>query len=63
MIELDSDESIKLAIALPLDVIQTFCQRWQIADLVVFGSILLDDFVPIAISIFCMTSNQIHTEN
>lgn len=44
MIELDSDESIKLAIALPINTIQAFCQRWQIAELSVFGSILRDDF-------------------
>ncbi|NJK53956.1 MAG: DNA polymerase subunit beta [Leptolyngbyaceae cyanobacterium SU_3_3] len=44
MLELDSDESIKLAIALPIDTIQAFCQRWQIAELAVFGSILRDDF-------------------
>lgn len=34
----------KLAIALPIDAIQSFCQRWQIAELSVFGSILRDDF-------------------
>ncbi|MEL7034445.1 MAG: nucleotidyltransferase domain-containing protein [Cyanobacteria bacterium J06592_8] len=34
----------QLAIALPIDAIQTFCQRWQIAELAVFGSILRDDF-------------------
>jgi predicted nucleotidyltransferase len=34
----------KLAIALPIDAIQAFCQRWQIAELAVFGSILRDDF-------------------
>lgn len=44
MIELDSDESIQLAIVLPIDTIEAFCQRWQIAELSVFGSILRDDF-------------------
>ncbi|NJM66637.1 MAG: DNA polymerase subunit beta [Acaryochloris sp. RU_4_1] len=34
----------QLAIALPIDTIQAFCQRWQIAELSVFGSILRDDF-------------------
>ncbi|NJO46288.1 MAG: DNA polymerase subunit beta [Oscillatoriales cyanobacterium RM2_1_1] len=29
---------------LPIDAIQAFCQRWQIAELAVFGSILRDDF-------------------
>ncbi len=35
---------IQLAIALPINAIQAFCQRWQIAELAVFGSILRDDF-------------------
>jgi uncharacterized protein len=34
----------ELAIALPIDDIRAFCQRWQIAELSVFGSILRDDF-------------------
>ena len=34
----------KLAIPLPIDAIKNFCQRWQIAELSVFGSILRDDF-------------------
>lgn len=34
----------ELAIALPMNTIQPFCQRWQIAELSVFGSILRDDF-------------------
>jgi hypothetical protein len=33
-----------LAIALPVNTIQAFCQCWQIAELSVFGSILRDDF-------------------
>ena len=38
-------ETVKqLAIALPMKAIQSFCQRWQIAQLSVFGSILRDDF-------------------
>ncbi|MBF2029753.1 MAG: nucleotidyltransferase domain-containing protein [Oscillatoriales cyanobacterium C42_A2020_001] len=44
MIELDSDELTPLAIALPMNPIQAFCQRWHIAELSVFGSILRDDF-------------------
>lgn len=38
------DAFIQLALALPMDAIQAFCQRWQIAELAVFGSILRDDF-------------------
>ncbi|OCQ91236.1 DNA polymerase subunit beta [Nostoc sp. MBR 210] len=34
----------QLAIPLPMDAIENFCQRWQIAELSVFGSILRDDF-------------------
>jgi predicted nucleotidyltransferase len=34
----------KLAIPLPMDAIESFCQRWKIAELSVFGSILRDDF-------------------
>ncbi|YAF95628.1 MAG: nucleotidyltransferase family protein [Nodularia sp. CChRGM 3473] len=34
----------KLAISLQMDAIESFCQRWQIAELSVFGSILRDDF-------------------
>jgi hypothetical protein len=41
MTEAETDILIPLAIALP---IHTFCQRWQIAELSVFGSILRDDF-------------------
>ncbi|NES97571.1 MAG: DNA polymerase subunit beta, partial [Desertifilum sp. SIO1I2] len=43
MIKLEEAE-LKLAIALPVDAIQAFCQRWEIAELAVFGSILRDDF-------------------
>lgn len=34
----------KLALTLPMNAIESFCQRWQIAELSVFGSILRDDF-------------------
>ncbi|MEI6426844.1 MAG: nucleotidyltransferase domain-containing protein [Pseudanabaena sp. ELA607] len=34
----------KLALELPSAQIQAFCQRWQIQELYVFGSILRDDF-------------------
>jgi hypothetical protein len=31
---------------LPLDQIQTFCDRWQITEFALFGSVLRDDFCP-----------------
>jgi predicted nucleotidyltransferase len=33
-----------IAIALPQQSIREFCQRWQIVELSVFGSVLRDDF-------------------
>lgn len=44
MMKAQIEEFAQLAIALPIDAIQAFCQRWQIAELAVFGSILRDDF-------------------
>jgi predicted nucleotidyltransferase len=35
---------MNLAIPLPLEKLQTFCQHWQIRELAVFGSILREDF-------------------
>ena len=37
---------MKLAIQLPMEKLQGFCQRWQIRELAVFGSILREDFCP-----------------
>lgn len=31
---------------LPLDQIRTFCDRWQITEFALFGSVLRDDFRP-----------------
>jgi uncharacterized protein len=36
--------STQLAIALPVSALEEFCQRWQIQELAVFGSVLRDDF-------------------
>src|SRR6266480_302046 len=36
----------KTAIPLPLDAIREFCNRWQVAEFAVFGSVLRDDFRP-----------------
>jgi predicted nucleotidyltransferase len=44
MTKSQTDALAQLAIALPIAAIQAFCQRWQIAELSVFGSILRDDF-------------------
>ena len=33
-------------IRLPLDSIESFCQKWQIRELSFFGSVLRDDFTP-----------------
>ena len=33
-------------IALPIDQIATFCQKWRITELSLFGSVLRDDFRP-----------------
>lgn len=36
--------STQLAIDLPMSALEKFCQRWQIQELAVFGSVLRDDF-------------------
>jgi len=33
-------------IDLPIDAIAEFCERWQIVELALFGSVLRDDFHP-----------------
>ena len=33
-------------IDLPIDVIKPFCQKWQITEFSLFGSVLRDDFRP-----------------
>ena len=35
-----------LQIDLPLDQIATFCRKWRITELSLFGSVLRDDFRP-----------------
>ncbi len=39
---MNSDMSVK--IELPTESIANFCQRWQIVELALFGSVLRDDF-------------------
>ena len=36
--------STQLAINLPISALEEFCQRWQIQELAVLGSVLRDDF-------------------
>lgn len=36
--------SEQLAINLPISALEEFCQRWQIQELAVFGSVLRSDF-------------------
>ena len=36
----------RLPIDLPMDDIAAFCQRWNIIELALFGSVLRDDFRP-----------------
>ena len=33
-------------IEIPREEVETFCQRWQIVELALFGSVLRDDFGP-----------------
>lgn len=36
----------RVQIDLPMDKISEFCQRWQITEFALFGSVLRDDFRP-----------------
>ena len=36
----------KIAIALPMEKIIAFCDRWQVTEFALFGSVLRDDFRP-----------------
>ena len=37
---------MKAAIELPTEKIKAFCQKWQLTELALFGSVLRDDFRP-----------------
>jgi len=39
-------QTVTRNLSLPLDQIEEFCQRWQITELALFGSVLRDDFSP-----------------
>jgi uncharacterized protein len=42
--EMITETSTQLAIDLPMSALEEFCQRWQIQELAVFGSVLRSDF-------------------
>ncbi|MDX2136769.1 MAG: nucleotidyltransferase domain-containing protein, partial [Chloroflexota bacterium] len=37
---------INVNIPLPMDAIRTFCERWGVRELALFGSVLREDFRP-----------------
>jgi predicted nucleotidyltransferase len=41
-----ADTGIPGNITIPLDDIAAFCERWEIAEFALFGSVLRDDFGP-----------------
>jgi len=41
-----TDVQYQIQIALPMDEIKAFCQKWQITEFALFGSVLRDDFRP-----------------
>jgi predicted nucleotidyltransferase len=43
---MDPQTPIRLALDVPRAAIAEFCQRWQIVELALFGSVLRDDFRP-----------------
>ncbi len=40
------DVNDQVQIPLPMDAIEAFCQKWQIIEFALFGSVLRDDFRP-----------------
>jgi hypothetical protein len=42
---------ISIPIELPMQQIAEFCQRWQVIEFALFGSVLRDDFVQTAMLI------------
>ncbi len=41
-----SDTSTKLSVHLPMEKIAQFCDRWQVTEFALFGSVLREDFRP-----------------
>lgn len=46
MLAADKDQGMSVHIEIPQDKMTAFCQRWQIQELALFGSVLRDDFRP-----------------
>ncbi len=40
------DVNDQVQIPLPMEAIEAFCQKWQIIEFALFGSVLRDDFRP-----------------
>ena len=42
----ETDQKLIVAIELPIQQIQEFCQKWQVTEFALFGSVLREDFRP-----------------
>jgi uncharacterized protein len=42
----ETDQKLIAAIELPIQQIQEFCQKWQVTEFALFGSVLREDFRP-----------------
>ena len=42
----DDRERLAARIGVPMNAIKTFCDRWQVEELALFGSVLRNDFGP-----------------
>ena len=42
----DSVERLNERLGVSMDTIRSFCERWQVTELALFGSVLRDDFGP-----------------
>jgi uncharacterized protein len=48
-------------LSIPLDAISTFCRKWQIEELALFGSVLREDFSPASdVDVLVTFSPQAH---
>ncbi|MDB5289697.1 MAG: polymerase beta domain protein region [Phycisphaerales bacterium] len=43
---IETEKLRRLSIALPMDAIATFCERWKVREFALFGSVLREDFRP-----------------
>lgn len=39
-------EQLKIRVGVPMETLEAFCERWNVRELALFGSILRDDFGP-----------------